>query len=29
MLYDESSKLWWDGPAFIEEQYRQELAHGH
>ena len=26
MLYNESSKLWWDGPAFIEEQYRQELA---
>ena len=26
MLYNESSKLWWDGPAFIEELYRQELS---
>lgn len=29
MLYNESSKLWWDGPAFIEEQYRKELAREH
>lgn len=28
MLYNECNKLWWDGPAFIEEQYRQELARG-
>lgn len=25
LLYDESSKLWWCGPAYIAEMYRQEL----
>lgn len=25
LLYDESSKLWWCGPAYIAEMYRQEV----
>ena len=24
LLYDESSKLWWDGPASIAQMYMQE-----
>jgi hypothetical protein len=25
-LYDESSKLWWNGPAYIAEMYLKETA---
>lgn len=24
LLYDESSKLWWNGPAYIADMYRNE-----
>jgi hypothetical protein len=24
LLYDESSKLWWNGPAYIAEMYMKE-----
>lgn len=24
LLYDESSKLWWNGPSYIAEMYRAE-----
>lgn len=24
LLYDEPSKLWWNGPAYITEMYRKE-----
>lgn len=24
MLYNEKNKLWWDGPAMLEEMYRKE-----
>lgn len=24
LLYDESSKLWWNGPAYIADMYRKE-----
>ena len=24
LLYDESSKLWWNGPLYIAEMYRRE-----
>ncbi len=24
LLYDESSKLWWNGPSYIAELYREE-----
>lgn len=24
LLYDESSKLWWNGPAYVAEMYRKE-----
>ena len=24
LLYDESSKLWWNGPAYIADMYRRE-----
>lgn len=24
LLYDESSKLWWDGPSYIAEMYKEE-----
>lgn len=26
LLYDESSKLWWDGPSAIAEMYKTEMA---
>lgn len=26
LLYDEESKLWWDGPAAIAEMYERETA---
>ena len=26
MLYDEETKLWWDGPAAIAELYEKEIA---
>lgn len=25
LLYDESSKLWWNGPSYIADIYREEL----
>lgn len=25
LLYDESSKLWWHGPAYVAEMYREEM----
>lgn len=25
LLYDESSKLWWNGPAYIAEMYKREI----
>ena len=25
ILYDESTKLWWDGPSAIAEMYREEM----
>lgn len=25
-LYDESSKIWWNGPAYIAEMYLEEIA---
>lgn len=24
LLYDESSKLWWNGPSYIADMYREE-----
>ena len=27
MLYDEETKLWWDGPATVVRTYRDEKAH--
>ena len=27
LLYDESSKLWWNGPSYIAELYREEQKH--
>ena len=26
MLYDEDTKLWWDGPAAIADLYEKEIA---
>lgn len=26
VLYDEESKLWWDGPSAIAEMYKQEVS---
>lgn len=26
ILYDESTKLWWDGPSAIAEMYRDEIS---
>ncbi len=26
MLYDDSTKLWWDGPTVIAEEFKKELA---
>ena len=28
-LYDDSLKLWWDGPDAIGERYKEELAAKH
>ena len=28
-LYDDSLKLWWDGPSAVGEWYKQELAATH
>ncbi len=25
LLYDESSKLWWNGPAYIADMYKKEM----
>lgn len=25
LLYDESSKLWWDGPSYIADMYKNEI----
>ena len=25
-LYDESSKIWWNGPSYIVDMYKEELA---
>ena len=25
-LYDESTKLWWNGPSYIADMYKEELA---
>ena len=25
LLYDESSKLWWNGPSYIAELYKKEI----
>lgn len=25
LLYDESSKLWWNGPAYITDMYKKEI----
>lgn len=25
LLYDESSKLWWNGPTYITDMYKKEL----
>lgn len=25
LLYDESSKLWWNGPSYIAEMYKKEM----
>lgn len=27
MLYDDSTKLWWDGPSAIAEEYKIEKHH--
>ncbi|MBQ6503626.1 MAG: hypothetical protein IJI57_06910 [Flexilinea sp.] len=29
MLYDRSTKLWWDGPSSIAERYMIEKANNH
>lgn len=26
LLYDEDSKLWWNGPSYIADLYREEIA---
>lgn len=26
LLYDESSKLWWNGPSYIADMYKKEIA---
>jgi len=26
LLYDESSKLWWNGPSYIAEMYKKEVS---
>lgn len=26
LLYDESSKLWWNGPSYIAEMYKKEIS---
>lgn len=26
LLYDESSKLWWNGPSYIAEMYKIEMS---
>lgn len=25
LLYDESSKLWWSGPAYVTDMYKKEI----
>lgn len=25
MLYDENSKLWWNGPSYIADMYKEEI----
>ena len=27
VLYDESTKLWWNGPSYIADMYKEELNH--
>ncbi len=29
LLYDEDSKLWWNGPSYIADLYREEMAVGN
>ncbi len=26
-LYDESTKLWWNGPSYIADMYKEEVAN--
>lgn len=26
LLYDEASKLWWNGPSYIAEMYKMEMS---
>ena len=28
MLYDDETKLWWDGPAAIAQMYEREIVQG-
>lgn len=28
LLYDESSKLWWNGPSYIADMYKKECDKG-
>lgn len=28
LLYDEASKLWWNGPSYIADMYKEEHKHG-
>ena len=27
LLYDESSKLWWNGPSYIADMYKKEVSN--
>ena len=29
LLYDESSKLWWNGPSYIAEMYKKEVSSSY
>ena len=29
MLYDDSTKFWWDGPAATAEEYEKEIARNN
>lgn len=28
LLHDEPSKLWWSGPSYIADMYKEEMQHG-